>query len=116
MITFEEFDKIINFLKDFENNCMKIEKLTNKLNDNDFPPFNLFGLTMEHFNIIIKLLNNIFNLKSIGYVGTDLEYWIFEKKYGTDKTYFCKYDDKEIFLRTNKQLYDYLLKDSIYNE
>ena len=106
MITKKQFVKIINKLK-------KVNDFVNKTNDearelddaiiSDF--FNAQSLSISHENIVVELLENMFN-------DTDLiGWWLYERDYGREEGTVIWEDDKEIDLSTAEKLYDYLIKE-----
>jgi len=106
MITKKQFVKIINKLK-------KVNDFVNKTNDearelddaiiSDF--FNAQSLSISHENIVVELLENMFN-------DTDLiSWWLYERDYGREEGTVIWEDDKEIDLSTAEKLYDYLIKE-----
>lgn len=105
MITKKQFVKIINKLK-------KVNDFVNKTNDearelddaimSDF--YNTMSLSISHENIVVELLENMFN-------DTDLiGWWLYERDYGREEGTVIWEDDKEIDLSTAEKLYDYLIK------
>ena len=106
MITKKQFVKIINKLK-------KVNDFVNKTNDearelddaimSDF--YNTMSLSISHENIVVELLENMFN-------DTDLiGWWLYERDYGREEGTVIWEDDKEIDLSTAEKLYDYLIKE-----
>ena len=108
MITKKQFVKIINKLK-------KVNDFVNKTNDearelddaiiSDF--FNAQSLSISHENIVVELLENMFND-----AGDVISWWIYDLEYGTKYKDGCitEQDGTIIDVSTAEKLYDYLIK------
>ena len=106
MITKKEFIDIINKLKEVNDFVYETNEKARKLDDaiiSDF--FNASSLSISHENIVVKLLENMFN-------DTDtISWWLYEKDYGRNPE-LKMWDefDNEIDVSTPEKLYDYLIK------
>lgn len=106
MITKKEFIDIINKLKEANDFVNETNEKARKLDDaiiSDF--FNASSLSISHENIVVKLLENMFN-------DTDtISWWLYEKDYGRNPE-LKMWDefDNEIDVSTPEKLYDYLIK------
>ena len=79
MITKKEFIDIIDKLKQVNDFVDETNNKARKLDDaiiSDF--FNASSLSISHENIVVKLLENIFNDKDI------LSWWLYELDYGRE--------------------------------
>ena len=108
MITKKEFIKIINNLKEVNDFVNETNKKAKKLNDaiiSDF--YNTMSLSISHENIVVKLLENMFNDKDI------ISWWLYELDYGKEfkKGYLKDENGLDIDVSTAGKLYDYLIKD-----
>lgn len=112
MISKNKFVKIINTLKDYSKRQENLNKAMDALSNaygeafsNSFYPLN------KYESIIIDLLNMEFNLKSNEYVGTDLDYFVYELNYGKQYKPGCIQDANgtNIDISTPGKLYDYLI-------
>ena len=107
MITKQEFVDIINKLKEVNDFVDETNNKARKLNDaiiSDF--FNATSLSISHENIVVKLLENMFNDTDI------ISWWIYELDYGRKYEEGCiqDCDGKIIDIPTAEKLYDYLIK------
>ena len=91
-ISKKEFIKIINRLKetnDFVNDVNNKARELDEAIESDF--FNAMSLSISHENIVVKLLEKIFDDKDL------ISWWIYERNYGRDKgTVIWEEDGKEI--------------------
>lgn len=106
MITKQEFVDIINKLKEVNDFVNETNDKARKLNDaiiSDF--FNASSLSISHENIVVDLLENMFNDKDI------LSWWLYDLDYGRKYKggYIIEADGTEIDLSTPEKLYDYLI-------
>lgn len=106
MITKQEFVDIIDKLKEVNDFVNETNDKARKLNDAiilDF--FNASSLSISHENIVVKLLENMFNDKDI------LSWWLYDLDYGRKYKdgYITEADRTEIDLSTPEKLYDYLI-------
>ncbi len=107
MITKEQFIKIINRLRDYNDLQDKIQDLFRDNIDNQEMDFmNAGSICVGHETIVVELLENMFN-------DTDtISYWLYECNYGRDfKLGNMIVDGEEIDLSTPEKLYDYLIKE-----
>lgn len=109
MITKQEFIEIINKLKKANDFVNETNNKARKLDDaiiSDF--FNASSLSISHENIVVKLLENIFNDKDI------LSWWLYELDYGREykKGYLKDENGFDIDVSTASKLYDYLIKEA----
>ena len=107
MITKKQFVEIINKLK-------KVNDFVNKTNDearelddaiiSDF--FNAQSLSISHENIVVELLENMFE------DGDIISWWLYDLEYGTKYEDGCitEEDGTIIDISTAEKLYDYLIK------
>lgn len=107
MITREEFIDIIEKLKEVNDFVYETNDKARKLNDaiiSDF--FNASSLSISHENIVVELLENMFNDKDI------IGWWLYELDYGREYKKGCFQDGKgkNIDISTSGKLYDYLIK------
>ena len=106
MITKQEFVDIIDKLKEVNDFVNETNDKARKLNDaiiSDF--FNASSLSISHENIVVELLENMFNDKDI------LSWWLYDLDYGRKYKdgYITETDGTEIDLSTPEKLYDYLI-------
>ena len=106
MITRKEFVEIINNLKEVNDFVKETNEKARKLHNSivtDF--FDASSLSISHEDIVVKLLQNIFNDKEI------ISWWIYEKDYGQDES-LKMWDEfgNEVDVSTAEKLYDYLIK------
>lgn len=91
-------------VNDFVNQTNKKAKELNDSFISDF--FNASSLSISHENIVVNLLEKIFN-------DTDgiLSWWLYEKDYGRNDN-FKMWDkfENEIDISTSEKLYDYLIQ------
>ena len=108
MISKKEFVEIINKLKQVNDFVEETNNNARKLHDvivSDF--FNASSLSISHENIVVKLLENMFN-DDDGIIG----WWLYELDYGGKFRKGCFSDENgDIDVSTAEKLYDYL-----YNE
>ena len=108
MITREEFIKIIDRLKQANDFVKEVNNKARNLRDaviSDF--FNASSLSISHEDIVVKLLEDMFN-------GTDIiSWWLYELDYGREYKRGCIKDcnGKNINLSDSGKLYDYLKKE-----
>lgn len=108
MITKQEFVDIINKLKEVDDFVKETNAKARNLNDaiiSDF--FNASSLSISHENIVVKLLENMFN------DNDTISWWIYELDYGRKYRKGCIQDGKgkNINISTPEKLYDYLTKE-----
>lgn len=108
MITKKEFIEIINKLKEVNDFVNETNNKAKKLNDaiiSDF--FNASSLSISHENIVVKLLENIFDDKDI------MSWWLYELDYGRKfkKGYLQDESGLDVDVSTAGKLYDYLIKE-----
>lgn len=106
MIDKKTFVSIIEKLKEVNNFVNKVNSEARKLDDaiiSDF--FNASSLSISHENIVLELLENMFDDKDI------LSWWLYELDYGRKFKMGYMTDEKgnNIDLSTAEKLYDYLL-------
>lgn len=109
MISKERFCKIINNLKEVNEFVKETNERAKKLNDaiiSDF--YNTMSLSISHEEIVVELLDNMFDTDMISY-------WIYELDYGKKYRKGCIQDSngKEINVKTAEKLYDYLVANMI---
>ncbi len=107
MITKEQFVKIINRLRDYNDLQDKIQDLFRDNIDNQEMDFmNAGSICVGHETIVVGLLENMFN-------DTDtISWWIYELDYGRSfKLGNMTVDGEDIDLSTPEKLYDYLIKE-----
>mgnify|MGYP001861119072 CR=1 FL=1 len=107
MITKQEFVKIINRLRNYNDLQNKIQDLFNDNIDNQEMDFmNAGSICIGHESIVVKLLENMFNDKDT------ISWWIYECNYGRDFSLGdLEVDGVEIDLTTPEKLYDYLIEE-----
>lgn len=107
MITKEQFVKIINRLRAYNDLQNKIQQLFRDNIDNQEMDFmNAGSICVGHETIVVELLENMFNDKD------DLISWyLFEQNYGRAKDTAIWENDKYIDISTPEKLYDYLVKE-----
>lgn len=108
MITKKEFIEIINKLKEVNDFVNETNNKAKKLNEaiiSDF--FNASSLSISHENIVVKLLENIFDDKDI------MSWWLYELDYGREfkKGYLQDESGLDVDVSTAGKLYDYLIKE-----
>ena len=101
-----EFVEIIERLKNTDDTVNKINDLFNNTIDSRISDgLNASSLMICHEDIVVKLLEKIFNDKET------LSWWLYECNYGRDfKIGDLKDNGKNIDLTTPEKLYDYLIK------
>lgn len=108
MISKEEFISIIDKLKEVDDFVKETNKRARKLEDaiiSDF--FNASSLSISHENIVVKLLENMFNDKEL------LSWWVYELDYGRKyKKGYLIDNGINIDISTAGKLYDYLIKNT----
>ena len=109
MIGKKEFVDIINKLKEVNDFVDNTNDNARKLHDaivSDL--FNASSLMISHETIVVKLLENMFNLQD----DDTLTWWLYEKDYGRKfKIGDFTVDEVDIDLTTPEKLYDYLIKE-----
>lgn len=107
MIDKLEFISIINKLIEVNDFVDETNNKARQLNDaivSDF--FNASSLMISHENIVVKLLENMFEDKD-----NTISWWIYEKDYGRNyKIGDMSVNDVGIDLTTPEKLYDYLVE------
>jgi len=106
MITREEFINIIDKLKEVNDFVDEVNGKARKLDDaiiSDF--FNASSLSISHENIVVTLLENMFNDYDM------ISWWIYEVNFGrnTDMAW-VEEDGVKTYLYTAEDLYNYLIK------
>lgn len=106
MISKQEFIETINKLKEVNDFVYDVNKKARKLDDaiiSDF--FNAASLSISHENLVVRLLENMFNDQDI------ISWWIYEVNYGrnTDMAW-VEESGVKTYLYTAEDLYDYLIK------
>ena len=107
MIGKEEFVAIMDKLKKVNDFVDETNKKARELDDaiiSDF--YNTMSLSISHENIVVELLENMFNDTEI------ISWWLYEKDYGR-KSKLKMWDEfgKEIDLSTADKLYEYLINE-----
>lgn len=107
MISKEQFVKIINRLRDYNDLQHNIQSLFDNCIDNRENDFtNAGSICVGHETIVVELLENMFNDKDT------ISYWLYECDYGRDyRLGNMTVDGKDIDLTTPEKLYDYLIKE-----
>ncbi len=107
MISKEQFCKIVERLRDYNDLQNKIQDLFKDNIDNQEMDFMSAGsICVGHETIVVQLLENMFND-----VNT-LTYWMYECDYGRKfKIGMMSVDGIDIDLTTPEKLYDYLVKE-----
>ena len=107
MITKEQFVKIINRLRDYNDLQDKIQNLFRDNIDNQEMDFmNAGSICIGHETIVVELLENMFNDKDT------ISWWLYERDYGRSFTIgIIAIDGVNIDLSTPEKLYDYLVKE-----
>lgn len=106
MISKQEFINIIDKLKEVNDFVDEVNTKARKLNDaiiSDF--FSAASLSISHENLVVRLLENMFNDKDI------ISWWIYEVNYGrnTDMAW-VEENGVKTYLYTAEDLYNYLIK------
>ena len=106
MISKQEFIEIVDKLRKVDDFVDETNEKARKLDDviiSDF--FNATSLSISHENIVVRLLENMFNDKEI------LTWWLYELDYGRKYEEGCITEgDKPIDISDAGKLYDYLIK------
>ena len=105
MINKEQFVKIINRLQEAYDIQNKVNEIFRNATDNIISDFaNSAGLMICHEDLIIELLENMFD-------NDIISYWIYELNYGKNYVDGCVVDehDEIINIKTSEDLYDYLV-------
>ena len=103
MITKKEFVEIIENLKEVNDFVSETNEKARKLHDSIISDFyNAMSLSISHENIVLKLLENMFNDTDI------ISWWLYECDFGRKEGTVIYENDKEIDLSTAEKLYDYL--------
>ena len=114
MITKQEFVKIINRLRDYNDLQDKIQELFKDNIDNQEMDFmNAGTICVGHETIVVKLLENMFNDR-----GNWISWWLYEQDYGRNVSIDDVFDEeigKFVDLTTPEKLYDYLIKEKRRN-
>ncbi len=108
MITKEQFVKIINRLRDYNDLQDKIQELFEDNIDNQEMDFmNAGSICVGHETIVVELLENLFNERRT------ISWWIYELNYGRNYKEGCiaEANGTPIDLSTPEKLYDYLIKE-----
>lgn len=108
MISKEEFIDIIDKLREVNDFVDETNNKARKLNDAIISDlFNASSLSISHENIVLKLLENMFNDKDI------ISWWLYELDYGRKykKGYLKDENGLDIDVSTAGKLYDYLKKE-----
>ena len=109
MITKQQFVEIINKMKvtdDFVNEINdKTRQLRETLDDSFVDFFDGNSLFVAHTDLVVKLLENMFNDNNI------ISWWIYELDYGRQYKDGCIQDENgnNIDLSTSEKLYEYLV-------
>lgn len=106
MISKQEFIDIIDKLKEVNDFVDEVNSKARKLDDaiiSDF--FNASSLSISHENLVVRLLENMFNDYDI------ISWWLYELDYGrnTDMAW-VEENGVKTYLYTAKDLYNYLTK------
>lgn len=107
MITKQEFVKIINRLRAYNDLQDKIQDLfRNNIDNQEMDFMNAGSICIGHETIVVKLLENMFNDKNT------ISWWLYECNYGRDFSLGdLEVDGVEIDLTTPEKLYDYLIEE-----
>lgn len=107
MISKEQFVKIINRLRDYNDLQDKIQDLFRDNIDNQEMDFmNAGSICIGHETIVVQLLENMFNDKDT------ISWWLYECNYGRNFAVgIMSVDGVSIDLSTSEKLYDYLVKE-----
>lgn len=112
MISKEEFIEIIDKLRKVNDFVDETNAKAKELDDaiiSDF--YNTMSLSISHENIVVRLLENMFNDKDT------LSWWLYEQNYGRSfKLGYLEDNGEKVDLRTPEKLYDYLIKEMSYKE
>lgn len=108
LISKEQFVKIINRLRDYNDLQDKIQDLFKDNIDNQEMDFmNAGSICIGHETIVVELLENMFNDRDT------ISWWLYEQDYGRSVGIDDVFDErtgKYIDLTTPEKLYDYLIK------
>ena len=106
LISKEEFVEIIDRLKDTQDTVDKVNDLFNNTIDSRISDYlNASSLMICHEDIVVKLLEKIFNNKE------NLSWWLYERNYGRDfKIGDLEDNGIKVDLTTPEKLYDYLME------
>lgn len=106
MISKEEFCEIIKRLKETDDIVDKVNNMFNSSIDSKISDFmNAASLMICHEDIVVKLLEKIFNDTQ------NISWWLYECNYGKNFKIGDLIDNgKEIDLTTPEKLYDYLIE------
>ena len=107
MISKQEFIEIIDKLREVNDFVDEVNSKARKLNEaiiSDF--FNAASLSISHENLLVRLLENMFNDKDI------ISWWLYELDYGRKfkNGYLTDENGIDIDVSTADKLYDYLIK------
>lgn len=113
MISKEEFIEIIDKLRKVNDFVDETNAKAKELDDaiiSDF--FNTMSLSISHENIVVRLLENMFNDEDI------ISWWLYDLDYGRKfkEGYLTDKNGKDIDVSTAEKLYDYLIKEMSYKE
>lgn len=106
MISKEKFVEIINRLRNTDDTVNKVNEIFKNTLDNNMSDFmNAASLMICHEDIVVNLLENIFNDKDT------LAWWLYEENYGRNFK-IGDFEDNgiKIDLTTIENLYDYLIQ------
>lgn len=104
MISLEQFEDIISFIKEQSENQVRLNKVfTETFEDSVFYPYLKYEAKM------IELLENIMNDRD-----NDICYFIYETHFGrdADKYFITLEDGTEIHFYTTEDLYNYLMEEN----
>lgn len=105
MITKEQFVRIINRLKEAYDIQNKVNEIFKNATDNILCDFtNAAGLMICHEDLVVEILENMFDSDMISY-------WIYELDYGKDYIDGCVVDEHNeiINIKNPEDLYNYLI-------
>lgn len=109
MITKQEFIEIIDRLKEINDFIETTNENARKLQDAiRSENFNAMSLSISHEELVVELLENMFNDKDI------ISWWLYELDYGRKFELGCIQEEKEgkivnFDLSNAEKLYDYLV-------
>lgn len=107
IISKKEFVEIIAKLKEVHDFVDETNEKAKKLHDSIISDFyNTISLSISHENIVVQLLEKMFNDKDI------LSWWLYELNNGRKYEKGCIQDSngKDIDVSTAEKLYDYLVE------
>lgn len=108
MINKQQFVNIINQLEQGYKNQDILNKAMKNLCEDSYGFYPITKFT----DIVIDLLNNMFELETDNVVGTDIDYFIYELNFGKDwKPGYVQENGEDIDLSSADKLYDYIIKD-----